>query len=469
MLSSFRSRSGSRSALASLAFLLCAGAGLTEARSDPNAGGDRSAQDDAGPAGLPPLFFDDFESGKADHWAPTDANAWRIAKVGGNTVYNQFQQSNVKTPVRSPFNRSMVKDIVVGSFSLDVKLQSTIKDYGHRDLCLFFGYQDPAHLYYVHLGKKMDAHANNIFIVNNKPRTKISKTTTAGTNWNDNWHHARVVRDVASGSISVYFDNMSESVMTAVDNTFTWGQVGVGSFDDTGNFDEIYLFGDAVKPGKIAGAHGGDVPHVDNVAPNGFVAIFNGKDHTGWKGLLKGPYDNPSKRATLSEAEAKTLQEAADAEMRDHWNIVDGVFVFDGKGRSMCTAGDYGDFDMFVDWKIKEKGDSGIYLRGSPQVQIWDPELGKVGSGGLYNNQKNPSKPLALADRPIGEWNTFRIKMIGEKVWVWLNGVLVVDNTTLENYWDRSQPIYSTGQIELQNHGNTLYFKNVFLRSIPRT
>ena len=118
----------------------------------------------------------------------------------------------------------LIKDVTVGSFALDVRLQSTIKDYPHRDLCLFFGYQDPAHLYYVHLGKKMDAHANNIFIVNNKPRFKISKTTTAGTDCDDKWHHARVVRDVGSGTISVYFDDMTKPVMTAVDTTFGWGR-----------------------------------------------------------------------------------------------------------------------------------------------------------------------------------------------------------------------------------------------------
>ena len=256
---------------------------------------------DAGAAGLPLLFFDDFESGRADHWAPTDGKAWKVATSGGSKVYSQFKQSKVKTPVRSPFNRSMIKSVTVGSFALDVRLQSTIKDYGHRDMCLFFGVQDAAHLYYVHLGKKMDDHANNIFIVNNKPRTKISKTTTAGTNWDDNWHHARVVRDVDSGSISVYFDDMTKPVMTAVDKTFGWGQVGVGSFDDTGNFDEVYLFGDAVKPGKVGGANGGDIAFVDNHPPRGFAAAFNGKNLSGWKGLMAGGNGNPIKRAALGK------------------------------------------------------------------------------------------------------------------------------------------------------------------------
>jgi len=197
--------------------------------------------------GLPLVFFDDFESGEADKWEQSDPKAWRIAAQGTNKVYNQFQQSQVQTPVRSPFNRALVKDVVVGDFVLDVKLQSTKEDYDHRDMCLFFGFQDPAHLYYVHLGKKTDDHANQIFIVNNEPRKKISTTTTAGTAWTDNWHHARVVRKVDSGTIQVFFDDMEKPAMTATDKTFAWGQVGIGTFDDTGNFDDVIVYGKKVE------------------------------------------------------------------------------------------------------------------------------------------------------------------------------------------------------------------------------
>ncbi|MGD8499133.1 MAG: DUF1080 domain-containing protein, partial [Phycisphaerales bacterium] len=211
-----------------------------------------------------------------------------------------------------------------------------------------------------------------------------------------------------------------------------------------------------------------DVGQALNEPPEGFVALFNGKDLTGWKGLLKGPYDNPIKRATLDRDKLEELQQEADENMRAHWKVVDGVLVFDGKGRSLCTAKDYGDFEMLVDWKIKKDGDSGIYLRGSPQVQIWDTarKNAEVGSGGLFNNKKHPSKPKKVADKPVGEWNTFRILMIGEKVTVILNGETVVDNVIMENYWDRDTPIFPTGQIELQNHGNTLYFRNLFIKPI---
>lgn len=204
------------------------------------------------------------------------------------------------------------------------------------------------------------------------------------------------------------------------------------------------------------------VQAADNTPPEGFVALFNGKDLTGWKGLV----GNPVTRAKMTPEQLALAQEKADQRMRDHWRVEDGALVFSGKGDSLCTAKDYGDFEMYVDWKILPKGDSGIYLRGTPQVQIWDPNHWKIGSGGLYNNKKNPSQPSKCADKPIGQWNTFRIKMVGEKVTIWLNGELVVDNVVLENYWERDKPIYPTGQIELQNHGNTLWFKNIYIREL---
>ena len=205
-----------------------------------------------------------------------------------------------------------------------------------------------------------------------------------------------------------------------------------------------------------------------NRPPEGFVAVFNGRDLAGWKGLV----GNPKSRREMSRAELAKAQTKADEDMQAHWKVVDGVLCFDGKGHSLCTAKDYGDFELFVDWKIEAGGDSGIYLRGSPQVQIWDTadrNVGaQVGSGGLYNNKKGPSKPLKMADKAVGQWNTFRIIMIGELVTIYLNDVLVVENVVLENYWERDKPIYPKGQIELQSHGSQLYFRNVFIREIPR-
>ncbi|MGB7295992.1 MAG: DUF1080 domain-containing protein [Candidatus Aminicenantales bacterium] len=194
----------------------------------------------------------------------------------------------------------------------------------------------------------------------------------------------------------------------------------------------------------------------------GFVPLFNGKDLSGWKGLVK----DPPARAKMTPQELGKEQKAADEDMQRHWRVIDGTLVFDGGGHSLCTAKDYADFELFVDWKIEPGGDSGIYLRGSPQVQIWDPAQWPEGSGGLYNNKQGPSKPLRPADNPVGEWNTFFIRMAGERVTVYLNGVLVVDDVVMENYWERDQPIYPAGQIELQAHSTPLPFKNIFIRKI---
>jgi hypothetical protein len=198
----------------------------------------------------------------------------------------------------------------------------------------------------------------------------------------------------------------------------------------------------------------------------GFVSIFNGKDLSGWQGLVK----NPVERAKMKTEELAKAQIEANAKMTKNWSVKDGCIVFNGEGDNLCTQKLYDDFEMLVDWKISKNGDSGIYLRGSPQVQIWDTsrvDVGaQVGSGGLYNNQKNLSKPLVLADNAIGDWNTFRIRMEDERVTVYLNGVLVVDNVVMENYWDRSIPIFRKDAIELQAHGTDLAFRNIFVKEI---
>lgn len=209
--------------LAAALFLLAAGA---------------TAQD----AELPLLLEEDFEKG-ADRWEPTDPKAWKILETAKGKVYRLDGASSYKPPHRSPFSIALLKDVTVGDFVLEVKVQSTGKDVPHRDLCFIYGYQDPAHFYYTHIAKKADDHANQIFIVNDAPRKKISAKSTAGTNWTDGWHPVKIVRKVADGTIEVYFDDMATPIMKAEDKTFTWGRVGLGSFDDTGNFDDVRLRG----------------------------------------------------------------------------------------------------------------------------------------------------------------------------------------------------------------------------------
>jgi hypothetical protein len=196
--------------------------------------------------------------------------------------------------------------------------------------------------------------------------------------------------------------------------------------------------------------------------PEGFRTLFNGVNLDGWKGLV----ENPVKRAQMNEEDFRLAQIEADKSMQEHWHVVNGILYFDGRGSHLCTVEDYTDFELYVDWKIEKEGDSGIYLRGSPQVQIWDPAHWPEGSGGLYNNQNNISKPVKRADNPIGEWNTFHIRMRGERVTVYLNEILVVDDVEMENYWERDKPIYPTGQIELQSHNTPLYFRNIFIREL---
>lgn len=205
----------------------------------------------------------------------------------------------------------------------------------------------------------------------------------------------------------------------------------------------------------------------------GFVSMFNGVDLTGWKGLVA----DPIKRAKMDAKTLAAAQQKADAEAKVDWKPVNGELLFEGKGfQNLCTVKKYGNFEMYVDWKIiddhKGQGDAGIYLRGSPQVQIWDTTRhsvgAQVGSGGLYNNQVNESKPLKVADNKLDEWNTFHIIMKDDRVTVYLNGQLVTDNVILENYWDRKQPIFPIEQIELQAHGSPVAYRDLYIKELPQ-
>lgn len=213
-------------------------------------------------------------------------------------------------------------------------------------------------------------------------------------------------------------------------------------------------------------------PAADTAPPKGFTALFNGQDLTGWRGgetfdpraLLAMPADK--RDAQISEW-TKT--------MKAHWRAENNELINDGAGAYATTEKDYGDFELLVEYRTVPKADSGIYLRGVPQVQIWDyTEKEKFslgadkGSGGLWNNSPGaPGKdPLVLADKPFGQWNSFRIVMVGARVSVWLDDKLVVDHALLENYYDRTQPIPARGPIELQTHGGEIRWRNIFIREI---
>jgi hypothetical protein len=210
-----------------------------------------------------------------------------------------------------------------------------------------------------------------------------------------------------------------------------------------------------------------------NVPPEGFVALFNGKDLAGWRG---GGTENPALRAALSPEERQQKDKASLDDIHKHWRVENGELVNDGSGQYLTTEKDYGDFELRLEYKTVPKADSGIYLRGIPQVQIWDTtkEGGKwdrnadKGSGGLFNNPKgSPGQlPLVHADKPFGEWNSFVIRMVGDNVTVTLNDKLVVDNARLINYFEKDKPLPPAGPIQLQTHGGEIRWRNIFLREL---
>ncbi len=227
-----------------------------------------------------------------------------------------------------------------------------------------------------------------------------------------------------------------------------------------------------------------DVQRIDNylaAVPKddpGYVSMFNGRDLSGWQGMIptnaNGEGD-PFLRAKLSPKQLAEAQAKADKVMAENWVVANGNIEFVGHAYdNLCTKKKYKDFEMYLDWKIypgQREGDAGIYLRSCPQVQIWDTARvwvgAQVGSGGLYNNQKTERIPLVIADNAVGEWNSFYIKMQGERVTVILKGKLVVDNIVLENYWDRSLPIPAEEYIELQAHGSRIAYRDLYIHELP--
>ena len=206
--------------------------------------------------------------------------------------------------------------------------------------------------------------------------------------------------------------------------------------------------------------------------PEGFVALFNGKNLSGWHGM---PHFDPRKLEAMSDEERARFFAGNQADLEAHWTVDGDAVVNDGQGVYLTTEKEFGDIEFLIDYKTVPRADSGIYLRATPQVQIWDytdEEKWKLGadkgSGGLWNNSPGaPGKdPLVLADNPLGDWNHFRILQTGARTSVWLNNKLVVDHAPMENYWDRSRPLFATGPIQLQTHGGEIRWRNIFLREI---
>lgn len=201
--------------------------------------------------------------------------------------------------------------------------------------------------------------------------------------------------------------------------------------------------------------------------PEGYRPLFNGKDLAGWHGM---PHENQVAFAKLTPEEKAAKIQAWTEDAKKHWTVEEGALVNDGHGAYLTTDDEFTDYELLIDYKTVAKADSGIYLKATPQVQIWDStdpskfNLGAdKGSGGLWNNSPGrPGKdPSVVADKPFGEWNAFKIRQLGSRTWVWLNDKLVVDNATMENYYDRKAPLFARGPIQLQTHGGEIRWRNI--------
>jgi len=230
----------------------------------------------------------------------------------------------------------------------------------------------------------------------------------------------------------------------------------------------VFMFCSLLSVGSMRA--GEAVPH--NRPPAGFRALFNGENLDGWWGATT---EDPRVYLAMPAEELAQKKQASLENIRQHWSVQDGELINDGEGLFLTTEASFGDFELLVDYRTVARADSGIYLRGCPQVQIWDTtdeakfsRGADKGSGGLWNNSPGaPGKdPLVKADQPFGEWNRFRIVMVGSRVWVWLNGQQTVKGALMENYYDRKLPVPARGPIQLQTHGGEIRWRDVFLREI---
>jgi hypothetical protein len=191
---------------------------------------------------LPIVFSEDFENGN-DRWEVLDPKTWKISGRENNRTFEITERkSEYKPAVRSPGHIALIKDIAVSDFELTFKVRSTLDTGNHRDCCIFFGWQDRTNFYYSHLGAKPDPASGQIMIVKDAPRTPLTKNEKR-TPWTDEWHHVKLIRSTESGTIAVYFDDMEEPHMEVTDTTFGKGRIGIGSFDDLNEFDDIVLRG----------------------------------------------------------------------------------------------------------------------------------------------------------------------------------------------------------------------------------
>jgi hypothetical protein len=201
-----------------------------------------------GEEALPLVFEETFAQG-ADRWEPTDPAAWTLGKDGERAVWGLNKRTSAYQPkVRSPHNVALVEDLELTDTVITFQVKSTRDTGGHRDCCVFFNWRDPEHFYYVHLGAKPDPASGQIMIVDGAPRRPLTKNTKP-VPWDDQWHTVKLVRDVDSGRIAVYFDDLETPLIETTDTTFTSGRVGIGSFDDMNDFTDVKVSGRKAEAG----------------------------------------------------------------------------------------------------------------------------------------------------------------------------------------------------------------------------
>lgn len=362
----------------------------------------------------------------------TDAKAWRPNKHEGRAVLELVGNSRYTSKVRSPSSIALLTTRRFGDFLLEAELLQTGRDYGHRDLCLFFGFQDPGHYYYVHFASKTDPEANQIFIVNEKPFTKISTKTTAGSHWGQNqWHRVRVQR--IGNKISVWFDDMTTPAMLAEDASFGAGYLGFGSFNDSGMFAQVRVWAPAVEEVERNRDLFKAKAAARSASAGEFRPIFDGRTLDGWKAL------NMS-----------------------YWTVEDGAITGQSTPQNPCTlnqflvwqGGDVTDFELKLQFRVTGNGcNSGVQFRSEIrpdglavgyQADIYQsgPYLGGVcdelhqrngpelltanGSKTVIDaSGKRTSTELGSAAtmKPPGEWNEYHITAKGQHIILRINGV----------------------------------------------
>jgi hypothetical protein len=402
------------------------------------------------PAGYKLVYQQDFDGVAAlNDFRFTDPRAWRLGKRDSNGALELYGASQYGPPHRSPRNIALLSTLQLESFVLEASLCQTGRDYGHRDMCLYFGFENPARYYYSHIATRMDDHAHNIFIVNEAPRTKISTKTTKGVDWGrDRWHRVRLVRDAKTGSTLVFYDDMTAPIMTASDTHFTRGYVGFGSFDDTGMVDNVRIWAPEARARRASNLFAArplePVEKEPDVDADGFTSMFDGKALAGWK---------------LAEGKASGKMEFAAA-----GGAIVGTCVPGQPNGFLRTEKIYGDFIFTCEVKFDVPGNSGIQFRSEQrekdgrvygyQCEI-DPGDRRY-SAGIYDEARRgwlfplwgKAYEKARGAFQHGKWNRFTIKARGRRLQTWVNGIPCSDYTDTDP--DHFTP---RGFIALQVHG----------------